>query len=388
MINMSELKPGDILICKNGDRPFHALIFSPKSGEMGDVIHVGYGAYRSGVIKSNAEGLLSKLPASREIQVLRPLSIPGEAIADQAEFWLRQGIPFDEMRGADTVERDCAQAPLASPQHNVLQYLKLASRRETIPVKPALDYPYNNSGFVAMLCTAILNPSRPYNDITSQLLKWGRSQAKPGRPKGFTCIGFVLAILGCCALSTELLPVSSETGWVSLKNGDIPAEASPFRDLLVSTRQELRMPATSSRPGLHTLFTPEQLATFNLETLIEKLTPAIASLSPKDTTLREFLDATQLDPTHWANLGLLNRASLRTAFIKEDYRSEIKRVEHEIEQNRVRYAQDFHAPIHTRLTPTPRTSSLWCCLYSKESDRESIDTIPTIGESSSFLELV
>lgn len=95
MISVSDLKRGDILIIRYKELPVHVAIYAKNPGYTGDLIQMGYGLKRTGVLRSTFFGFwqialkineLQDEPDVCDIQVFRSKTLSGEKIAAQAEY--------------------------------------------------------------------------------------------------------------------------------------------------------------------------------------------------------------------------------------------------------------------------------------------------------------
>jgi hypothetical protein len=345
MLNIDNLKPGDIIIQTLRGNPFHVMFYSPIEGKAADSIHMGYGASRSGVIKSM---LTHEYQRTRtwgswlEFHVFRPKTLDGQAIAHQAEFWLRQGVNFDERRLGKSRKHEADGLAQPSGDLTIFQYLKFAARRNTFPAKSS-HYPYTDSGMAAKIGMQLVHPAFSFpKSIVSLGNKMIQVKTKQvDYPKGFTCFGFILACIGAVALKDEIKEVDAAQGWVSLKHSKIieAAATTPFHHALLSVKDELGA-VSGDRPGLDTLLNKEQLENFDLHQLAEKLTPAIVNCHPHLTSMTAFIKELRKDPQHWEEVGMLNKAE-KQSIDKQKYQTELQEMTEDTKLNRMIFANRF-----------------------------------------------
>lgn len=348
MISTRDLKPGDIIILNVAGAP-HSAIYAPVPGKVGDLIQMGYGLKRSGAIKSTLTHQVEKWNKGHAVRVIRSKHLDGAAIAAQAELWLRQGVVFDERRLVNSLHSLSYASSYPSAEANVLEYLKFAARRETCPIK-AQKYPYNYSSILSLIGNGINLPdvtfSHQVSKLGKKLVKKGTHKA--GRPKGFTCVGFVLACLAAVVLKDEIAPVTDKTGWVSLKYSSDPLHASPhFLQTVHKVKTEIGAKYHHG-PGLHDVLSPAQLESFNLERLKEKLTPLLVNQNPHHPSLKLFYADLASDPHHWEDLGFLDKSTLTKEFNPQAYRKEGQAIYKEIQINRKIFNQKFGPDIFKR----------------------------------------
>lgn len=345
-VSVHQLKPGDIIILQVSGSP-HASIYSPMPGRVGDLIQMGYGCKRSGVIKSTLTRQVRELNRNNDIPVIRSRRLDGAAIAAQAEFWLRQGVVFDEIRLANSLYNYNFPGMLArpSPELNILTYLKFAARRETQPVKSNV-YPFNYSSIFTLFGMAFITPAFVLCHLLAllgmMLIRFGTSRPAY-RPKGLTCAGFVLACVAAVALRDEINPVSDRSGWVSLKYSNLPALTDASPDYVRTVRQvqgEIRA-SNRHQPGLHDLMTEEQLRNFDLQRIAAKLTPLLVNQNPHQPSADEFMRHLTQDPDNWEFLGNLDKTNLKEEFDKQVYRDEIQEIAQHVRTNRNRFFGEF-----------------------------------------------
>lgn len=319
MLSIDDLQPGDILIHTVEGRAYHAMLYSPIESEVSNIIHMGYGSQRSGLIKSTLNRIMMNTPRGHAIQVIRSNTLDGKQLAAQAEHWLRQGVAYDELRFVKMIEREYYQSPETSVTTNVRHYLKYAARRETMPMKPAEEYPYLHSGmFVVFLC-GIIHPVSKFPLLLPFYLMLLRLLTNvENRPRGFTCIGLILAVVGAVALRDEVEPINEQSGWNSIKHA-----ATPFDSSLIP--------------------------------MIEKLSPSIAEINPQFGSVQQFFDATMVDRDHWNHLGVLTKDVPLTFFYPSKYREEKQRIERAVQINRKVYDEQF------------KSATTKCVSFSKQS---------------------
>ena len=270
---------------------------------------MGYGFKRSGAIKSTLTRQLQTMKKTLTVHVVRSKSIDGAAIAAQAEFWLRQGVSFDERRLANSLLQ--FSHPDTFPSHstelNVLEYLKFAARRETLPTKSKI-FPYNYSSILTLI-GILLN--LPDYHISNSLSSFGQKLIKIGvdkvdRPRGFTCAGFVLACIGAVALKDEIAAVTGETGWASRKDARRAAAGKRIVIELQCKKFNAKLVARIiTDQGLHDMLTKEQLERFDVQRLAKKLTPLLANLNPHQPSVEMFFHAITTDPDNWEYFGCM-----------------------------------------------------------------------------------
>ncbi|WP_028388015.1 hypothetical protein [Legionella fairfieldensis] len=347
MINITELQRGDIIIVMHNGTPYHAAIYASNPEYIGDVIHACSGFKRSGVTRGtlahlyhlhhgmNKAGNFFHLSQKNtlEIHIFRSKTLSGEAIANQAERWLLQGVTYDEKRLADTVE-NCNEHQKISREVqilNVFEYLKFAARRETAPIKTPF-FPYPGASVSSVLGSFFVAPSLnlPTSVVNVGLKLMKKGANYDGRVKGFSCAGFVLACIGAVALQDEISPLTPQRRWVSLKYGKSPQDPDTsyakawqcLKDSLGELKYE------QSQSGLDTLLSEEQIQQFDIDRLINKLS-FLANLHPHHPSIRAFIEGIQSDDENWQNLGSLNEIKMNNQyrvvsrpFTKKDYKEE------------------------------------------------------------------
>ena len=341
-ISIHDCCPGDMVFFDVFGVP-HVSIYAPKPGCQGDLIQMSYGATRSGAIKST---LSQQLKTQKDVVVYRSKLLDGAAIADQAERWLRQGIVFDEVRLVNSIYD--YETPKTSVEHNVLEYLKYAARRNTLPIK-VHQYPYNYTSWVTSLGLGMLFPDHQYSRATtylfSHLAKYGTDS--PDRPKGMSCVIFALLCIAAVALKDEIAPVTAETGWASLKYSSLPADDdSEFSATLHAVKGVLDNKGIEG-PGLQDVMTDEQREQFNLERLIHKLGKSLAALNPHEPRPEDLIQALANDADHWESIGFVDNTILKK-FDKVAFSEESDAIQKEIEVNREAFYQTFGADIFNR----------------------------------------
>src|SRR3990167_615480 len=183
-----DLLPGDIFVFNYYGVP-HAGIYAPTPGGQGDIIHMYFDKDRTGAIKST----LSKLLLSgSEVYIFRNKKLDGEAIAAQAEFWLNQGIEYEKPRLAKSLYAYTDEE--GSEDYNILKYLLIAARRETMPIKTH-QFPCPPGSKIGDIGLLMLLPDftycRPLSYVGSRFAMV--EDGNPERPRGMTCITFVLS---------------------------------------------------------------------------------------------------------------------------------------------------------------------------------------------------
>lgn len=342
-INIHQLLPGDIIMFNVFGVP-HSAIYSPQEGKQGDLIQMSYGASRSGCIKSTLSQQLKV--KGRDVMVFRHKHLDGQAIANQAECWLRQGIVFDEVRLAHSIYD--YGIPQTSTEYNILEYLKYAARRETMPIK-VHEYPYNYTSFATYFGLGMLFPEFRYGSIPtyffSKLATLGTGNID--RPKGMSCILFVLTCIAAVALRDEVQPVTPETGWVSLKNSRMPSQNS---NTLFNTLRQVKSELDAKEidaPGLEHIFSEEQIRQFDLDRITKKLSAGIASINPHQPSPHEFMQNLIDDQENWLSLGPVDPAIVKE-FDREAFHQECEDIQQQIEENRGYFFDDFGAEIFNR----------------------------------------
>lgn len=369
MIDIKDLKRGDIIIVKFNGAPYHAAIYAPNKDQIGDLIHTGYGVKRSGVIRSTLvhtyffhEGLRKEgdrfHPWEKnkiEIEVIRSKTLSGDAIANQAEVWLKQGVLCDERKMMTALKNRKKEYDHSTEAEieTLFQYLKYTARRNTVPIKTPV-FPNPISSMAAGIGVDLTVPSKNLNklivNLGYKLMDIGTNHE--GRPKGFTCVGFVLSCIGAVALHDEIKALAPEDGWVSLKHGSTPRNPeSKFAQTWNVVRDRLNITA-QSQPGLDVLLTDEQIKNFNIERLKEKLTPALANINPQKPSIKAFNEGFKNDNKNWESLGMLDVSEFKLGetnppaskpFNKEAYRAENKNILEDINTNREIFKEKFGA---------------------------------------------
>lgn len=345
-----DLRPGDIIIF-NVHGVHHAALYSPVEGEQGDLIQMTYDTERSGAVKST---LSKQLLIGKDVYAFRSKSkwINGEELAAQAEYWLRQGVVFDERRLARSMH-DYSGLPEKSEEHNVFQYLKYAARRDTAPIK-VHHYPYNYTSYMAGTALAMLFPDytycRPLTYFFAKAVDYTTSSYD--RPKGMNCIMLVVLSIAAVALKEEIKSVNAETGWVSLRYSTMPDYNDlDFFKTLGQVKEELGIDDYDA-PGLETLFTDEQLEQFDIERIKEKLTSAVVKLNPQQPSPENFLQNLREDKENWESLGVLDKTVIKT-FDKAAFGREVLAIKAQIEVNRKAFIAQFGPDIFNRNPDRP-----------------------------------
>ena len=364
MVSISNLRRGDIIIVKFNGVPYHAAIYAPDPEHIGDIIHACSGFKRTGVTRgtlanlyhlhqglNNAGNFFKSGPRNTvELQVYRPKTLSGEEIANQANKWLKQGVPYDERRLAITIQDDernydtSRDAKIA----NTFEYLKYAARRNTAPIKTPF-VPYSGASISSVFGSFFIAPPLylPRFIVNFGIGLMMRGTNHEPRVKGFTCAGFVLSCIGAVALQDEISPISRESGWVSLKYGSVPEDMSSSYARAWRHAQELRGEHAKSSPGLHHLLSAEQMRDFNLDRLINKLS-FMSNLHPHHPSTRAFNEGLQSDTENWEAIGQLQALRLgpqptmvSKPFSKANYEAE-KRLDRELAHtNHQQFARDF-----------------------------------------------
>lgn len=320
-----DLLPGDIFVFNYYGVP-HAGIYAPTPGGQGDIIHMYFDKDRTGAIKST----LSKLLLSgSEVYIFRHKKLDGAAIAAQAEFWLNQGIEYEKPRLAKSLYAYTDEK--AAEDYNILKYLLIAARRETMPIKTH-QFPCPAGSKIGDIGLVMLLPDftycRPLSYVGSRLAMV--EDGNPERPRGMTCITFVLSCLAAIALKDEIQPVSAQTGWISLKHSD-------------------------KHPGLHDLLTEEEAINFDVARLRNKLTTALsnlAKLDPHNPSPDEFYNAIRTDEENWEFVGSVDNAIVKE-FDKQVYHQEQQTLKVNIKANRQKFIDAFGEEIFNRHPERP-----------------------------------
>lgn len=318
-----DLRPGDIFVFNFYGVP-HAGIYAPTPGGQGDIIHMYYDQERTGAIKSTLSKLLL---TGNEVYIFRNKKLDGQAIADQAEFWLNQGIEYEKPRLAKSLYAYTDGKGL--DEYNLLKYLLIAARRETMPIKTHL-FPCPPSSKIGDIGLTMLLPAFTYcwpiSYVGSKLAMY--DDKNPDRPRGMTCITFVLSCLAAIALKDEIQPVSAKTGWVSLKHAD-------------------------NYPGIHDLLTDEEAKNFDVDRIKKKLTPVITNLDPHNPSPFEFYDSVRSDEENWEFVGAVDKTIVKK-FDKQAYRQEQLDLAANIKANRQKFIDAFGEEIFNRHPERPR----------------------------------
>lgn len=348
MTKISDLQRGDIILIRHNGKPYHVAIYAPNSDYIGDVIHMGSGFKRSGAIRGtlssmyhlhsglnqagNFFGLYSN---TLDVQVIRSKKLNGEAIAEQAERWMLQGVVYDEKRLMDTLEgnKEPHDISLEAQTVNVFEYLKYAARRNIAPIKTPY-FPYTSATFLSGFASFFLAPSmnlfRWLVNFALRVIRYATNteNQQETRIKGFNCAGFVLACVGAVALKDDIQELKPEQGWVSLKYGNSPEDKNSAYAKALKIMQDKKGIQDGSRPGLHTLLTDEQIQNFDIEGLKDKL-GGLALLHPHKPGLCTFMDTVLNNAEFWTDLGVLDREELETEvsalskpFNREQYHAE------------------------------------------------------------------
>ncbi len=317
-ITLDNLQPGDILSWVIiGTR--HFAIYSPVAGQQGDLIHMFFNSRNEcAIFKSTISQPLKNLEQGQEITVIRSRTKDeGQAIAAQAEFWLRQGVNYDFSRLGQVLynnNRDIAEPPI---EENVKQYMKYAARRATMPVK-SQEFPITNINWLTKLGLFMVGSKYLCDPISSAGLSvMDYSTATPNRSRGLNCIGLVAIVVAAVKLKDHIGVVTKDTGWLSREN-------------------------------IQTAMTEAQLNEFSIERLSETLTPAIANTHPHlthgDVFLKNLLD----DDEHWQCMGTLDKTSNLKPFNKEAYEAETQALRTTIRDNHAQFVADFKMGIFSR----------------------------------------
>lgn len=318
-----DCRPGDIFFFNFYGVP-HTGIYAPTPGGQGDIIHMYFDKDRTGATKST----LSKILLSgKEVYIFRHKHLDGKAIAAQAEFWLNQGIEYDKPRLAASIYPYTDEDE--SDEYNILKYLLIAARRETMPIK-VHQFPCPPASTITDIGLSMLFPdftyARPLSYIGSKLAMYDADN--PDRPKGMTCVTFVLSCLAAVALRDEIQPVSGKTGWASLKHAD-------------------------HHTGILNLLSEEESANFDVDRLRQKLTTTISKLDPHKPSPFEFFDGVRSDADHWEFVGAVDHTIVKE-FDKQAYREEQLQLAANIKANRQKFIDAFGEDIFNRDPNRPR----------------------------------
>ncbi|MFT4060277.1 MAG: hypothetical protein QM652_12100 [Legionella sp.] len=374
MVDITEMKPGDIVVIMHNDKPYHVAIYAPSPMLIGDVIHMGVGFKRSGAIRGTLAGLCNLHTElsntgnrwnfgqknTLKVRIFRSQDIDGGKIARQAQVWASQGVIYDEKRTMETVQNNDRHYELSEKAQtiNIFQYLKYATRRKTAPIKAPL-FPNPVASFSAGFGSFFMAPSL---NLPNSLTKLGFNLIKKGtrdenRPHGFSCAGFVLACIGAVALEDEIGCVNPEIGWASLKYGKGPGDTNgPYAQAWQQVQQAMDI-REASQPGLHELLTHEQLANFDLQRLKKKLS-FLANLHPHHPSIRTFLEGITQDKQKWQDLGELNQIALggraspgSKPFNAKAYQAEKKVFLDEVRFNHQKFGRQFASQAFTKEYP-------------------------------------
>lgn len=306
-VTVKDLQPGDIIVWEIKGLP-HCSIYSPVEGKQADIIHMYINNNNTcGLYKGTLSHQQKTLGEDKPLVIIRSRTPhEGELIAKQAEFWLRQGIKYDIKRFAEAIYNS-HHGDFPSAEDNIRQYLKYASRRETMPVK-SRELPYTQATYLALagLFLVIKNDICCMPVATQGLKLVNYAVDTPDRDKGFYCAGLILAIIAAVKLRDEVKPVNENTGWVSL-------------------------------PELDKVLTDKN---FDVSRLTEILTPAIANTNihlPDKTFFQELLK----DQDNWECLGSLDKTIFRIKFDKQAYEREIAELQNEVRQNHGEFRRKF-----------------------------------------------
>jgi hypothetical protein len=312
-----DLQPGDIFIFNFYGVP-HAGIYVPTPGGQGDIIHMFFDGDRTGATKSTISKLLKD---GKDVYMFRHKKIDGEAVAAQADFWLNQGIEYSKSRLARSLY-DYGDDE-STEEMNILKYFLFAARRETAPVKSHI-FPCEPTSKITDTGVGMLLPDytycRPLTFVGANLAMYGAKDRS--RPKGLTCITFVLACLAAVALKDDVTPVNGKTGWVSLKHG-------------------------TDELGIQDIFTNDQIANCNPVTVREKLSPEFTKMDPHKPSPFEFFEMLKNDTSRWRLLGRLNNAIVKP-FNQQAYHAEKIQLAKNIKANRQKFVETFGEAIFNR----------------------------------------
>lgn len=356
MVQISQLKRGDIILIREKGKPFHAAIYAPDPRFTGDIVHMGVGFKRSGAIRSSFTNIYRSfqeinrvIPNVFDVQVIRSKKLTGEDIALQAEYWMLQGVIYDEKRLADTIEEDEIRhdTSIEAQTVNIFEYLKFAARRKTAPIKTPY-FPHAGASFFSVIGTFFqgtpLNWFKTVRNFGLRLIRYGTNydDLPEERIKGFTCVGFPLAVCGAVALQDEIQEVAPGS-WVSLKYGGSPEnkESNYAKALRVMQTKKGIEGDIGTRPGLHTLLTSDQIQNFNIARLQKKL-GILALQHPHKPNLNTFVRLIHEENDDWENLGILDTDKLyetKATFDKKAYRAERKSILQEVQKGHQQFGQ-------------------------------------------------
>jgi hypothetical protein len=325
-VNLNDLQPGDILSWViMGTR--HFAIYSPVEGQQGDLIHMIYNSHNEcACFKSTISQPLRNLQEGQDITVIRSQNKEeGLAFAQQAEFWLRQGVNYDFSRLTQVLYNNNHGVTSPPREDNILQYLKYAARRETKPVKSS-GFPITNINWMTKVGLFFVNTS----NLCDPIPRWAMrvvdySVNVPDHSRGLNCIGLIAAVIAAVKLKDEISAVNEETGWVSIKHTHLT---------------ENKLDDTIDRPGLHSVMNKKQLSQFSIERLAEILTPAIAKTSPHLTHSDDFLKNLLDDEDHWLTTTLDKESALKP-FDKAAYDAETQQLRQTISRNTETFVSTF-----------------------------------------------
>jgi hypothetical protein len=360
MIDTKALERGDIIIIEHHNpntgsiNPYHSMIYAPNPNYVGDVIHMGCGFKRSGAIRSTLaqtvrlHNMLNdtgnkfnyETPNQTKIHVYRIRSGIGEAIAQQAEFWMLQGVLYDEKRLVDTVENNARHydTSIDAQTVNAFEYLKYAARRETAPIKTPL-FPHSvssiSSGFGGFCMAPSLNLPNSVTEFGYKIIKSGTDYAE--RPKGFSCAGFILACVGATLLREEIQPIRAELGWVSLKYGKGPQNGhTPYAHSWNKVQERISIQEKTEIPGLSSLLDEK---TFDLKRILKKLS-FLAYLHPHHPSVKAFYEGIN-QAEDWKYIGNIDITSLAISFNKKNYENEKSLDLAQIRQNHQSFGKSY-----------------------------------------------
>lgn len=317
-----DLRPGDIFIFNFYGVP-HTGIYAPTPGGQGDIIHMYFDKERTGAIKSTLSKILM---SGSEVYIFRSNKLDGNAIAAQAHFWLNQGIEYDKPRLAQSLYSYTDEE--TSEEYNIKKYLLIAARRETMPIK-VHQFPCPPASMITDIGISMLLPDftycQPLSYVGSRFAMYGADD--PDRPKGMTCVTFVLSCLAAVALKDEIQPVSADTGWISLKH-------------------------SSNQNEIYNLVSKGGSKNLDFDRLRDKLTPELAKIDPHKPSPFAFYDALRNDEDNWEFVGTVDNTIVKE-FDKQVYRQEQLDLAANIKANRQKFIDAFGEEIFNRQPERP-----------------------------------
>jgi hypothetical protein len=241
-----------------------------------------------------------------------------------------------------------------SREFNMLQYLKYAPRRETNPIK-IHHYPYTHTSYMTGVGVGMLFPdyfqSSYAAPLFAKMAQYGRENAD--RPKGMTCVMFVLSCLAAVAFEREVRPVSDKTGWVSIKYSSLPADkSSELYAVLSRVKAEIQAPECEG-PGLQDVMTGD----FDMDNLVEKWGASLADINPQRAFPREFFQALMKDEVNWKRLGAVDKTE-RHEFDRERIHEDGCKIRMNTVKNLTDFVGKFGVGLFNRVPGRQRTVSI------------------------------